>query len=632
MSLVSASVYALVSDSVPASNKRTEKSADNPSLVNSLSLEHMSEQIYQEPWQTYQTLLTKEAEFSSMATSQKLWWLVRKAQCENLLYFYEKFTQTVERTTALISDSSPLKVRSMISRFHGLILQRQGGYVKSREYFLKAMTLAEQGDFRHLYVQSKLELAYTYSLAELFETSLEDMQEAYVEAFALNDQFLIAQINEAYGAIYGYMRDNQKSVDYYQKALDTYERLQYKAHIAEAIYGIASTYRYWKKYHKANEFFQLYQQKVSYTPNTNITYFGAYGVGMTYAEQGKCDQAIKIIDHALTLDGLKDFDAELLKRQTSCFIQLNDLGKAQVTLKKVEELFKQLPELLGTAWHLETIKIASELAYAQGNYQKSYQLLADYNERYTQILIDSASSRVSSIRAAMELDRQEVEKALSSQRNKTHWLEIKAKEQKILQHNYFAIFLITLLIIFVVVVVYQYINNKKMARLSVTDGLSGIYNRRYTFNYLDKLIAAIKPEHGALSIIVLDIDDFKTINDTYGHPTGDKVIKQVVKLALQVLRAEDVMGRIGGEEFLCVLPRMELDKGALIAQRMKDAIQQHQFVGEKNEAIAVTVSFGVAQLTDNMTNSKALYSCADKALYDAKNSGKNQVISFQSPT
>lgn len=596
--------------------------------LNELDLLNMDEEIYLDPWLSFQKLVTVEDQFSLMTTDQQLWWLIRKAQCENLLYFYKEFDQTLKQASLLITPQSAIELQARLSDFQGLSLQRKGGYVRSREYFKRAMSLARQEDLNHLYVKAKQEMAYTYSLAELFETSLKDMQEAYVEAFALNDHFLIAMINETYGAIYGYMRENEKSLEYYEKALDTYERLGYKAHIAEAIYGIASTYRYWKKYPLAIEKFKLYQQKISYTPNTNITYFGAYGLAMTLAEQGECQEALNVIDQAIALEGLDDYDAELYKRKASCLIQLNRLDEAETALNNAENIFEKLPELLGTAWHIEIEKILSALTFARGEHLRAYQLLESYYEKYSNVLIESSSVRVTNIRASMELERQEVEKALSSQRIKAEQLELKAREQKALQQSYFILFLLTLLLIVFAVAAFQYINNKKMARLSITDPLSGLYNRRYVFQYLNKLLSRTDSAKKELSILLIDIDDFKIINDTYGHPAGDKVIEELVKIAMSILRAEDVMGRIGGEEFLCVLPRTSIEESEVIAERIREGVEHHRFYSEDGQLLEVTLSFGIASVTEQTHDAKTLYSQADKALYQAKKAGKNRVALF----
>lgn len=131
-----------------------------------------------------------------------------------------------------------------------------------------------------------------------------------------------------------------------------------------------------------------------------------------------------------------------------------------------------------------------------------------------------------------------------------------------------------------------------------------------------------------MSVIILDIDDFKMINDKYGHPFGDSVIKVIAELTQDTLRIDDVMGRIGGEEFLCVLPRISQNQCHEIAQRIVKNINQHTFFAKQKE-VKVTVSVGIANATTDMCNTDSLYSQADEALYESKSLGKNRVSIYR---
>jgi hypothetical protein len=165
----------------------------------------MDNAINQEPWSSYQQLKAFESEIQNSSTENRLWFLLRKAQTENLLYFFEDFSKTVALAQGLVSSDTPMKIQSWFNLYSGLVAQREGLYVESIRYFNKSLTQAKENQLHHIYVIAKQDLGYTRSLIELYETSLIDLQEAYVEAFALEDNFLIAVINETYGAIYGYM-------------------------------------------------------------------------------------------------------------------------------------------------------------------------------------------------------------------------------------------------------------------------------------------------------------------------------------------------------------------------------------------------------------------------------------------
>ncbi|OKY24880.1 tetratricopeptide repeat-containing diguanylate cyclase [Thalassotalea sp. PP2-459] len=583
----------------------------------------MDEDIYRDPWSAYQTLLQHQP--SEVEEQHYQWWLIRKAQSENLLYFYEKFEQTLTTLKPLLSEQNNPAINAYFYYFSGLIEQRKGNYKQARSLFNRGMTLAKGIELNQVYIRAKQELAYTYSLADLYDTSLKDLQEAFVEAFAMEDHFLIATINETYGAIYGYMSQYQKSIEYYQKALDTYERLGYQAHVAEAIYGLATTFRYWKKYDQAISLFKRYQKKVNYTPNEHLSYFSAYGLGMSFAEKGDCQQALSYIEQAFNLNGLDDYDAELYKRKASCHIQRGELEHAERSIESSEAIFATMPELTNTAWQLENQKIRGHLAFAREDYKQAYQLITSYYQAYSQVLINNSTSRVNNIRASLELERQEVEKALSKQRQKASTLANKNREQKALQQSYFIVFLITLLTIVTVVLTYQFKNNRRITALTRVDALTGLYNRRFCFESLEVLLAKTKVDKGAFTIILFDIDDFKAVNDVYGHPMGDQVLIEVAQIARESSRPGDIVARIGGEEFMCILPRTDNEQGVNVAERIRQNVAAFIFNDEKNQGLNITASFGVCTSTKPEVHAKTLYAMADKALYQAKLSGKNSV-------
>jgi diguanylate cyclase (GGDEF)-like protein len=616
-------MFTLVSSHLHA-NQRTQIKASQIDV--SVRLLHMDEEIHRGPLQSYQQLLAIENKFVDMSTEHQQWWLLRKAQTENLLYFYQDFNKTVAQANTLITPDTSLKIQSTLNIFQGLVYRRDAQYAEATRTFRQAMIQAKQGKLTYIYILAKQELAYTQSLTEMFESSLKDMQEAYLEAYALKDHFLIAIINETYGAIYGYMKDYEKSVEYYQKALNTYESLEYPGHIAEAVYGIAATYRYWQKYDLAIRYFKLYQEKIYYTPNTDISFYSAYGLGMTLAEKGECVRAIEVIDNALALHGLIDYDAELYKKKVHCYIELGQLEQAKLSLFKAEEIFISLPELMGTEWQLEVIELAAELAHVNNNDSDAFQLLKEYSEKHIELLKKNSSSQLANARVSMESERNLIEQALIKQQKKVFLLEGESVEQKELNSFYLFILMSCISFIVVAVIMVQYRNNKKMYALSIKDPLSTLYNRRYVFDYLATYLEGASIEKTELSVILLDIDDFKGVNDKYGHPVGDDVIKKIADIARDVFRAEDVIGRIGGEEFLCVLPRTDAKQCEAIAKRLLKKVSNQIFI--KTPGLRVTVSIGISSLSERCPDRNSLYLHADEALYQAKHNGKNTVVIY----
>ena len=136
---------------------------------------------------------------------------------------------------------------------------------------------------------------------------------------------------------------------------------------------------------------------------------------------------------------------------------------------------------------------------------------------------------------------------------------------------------------------------KEMEKLAITDSLTGLYNRRYFFAFAENEIERSKRYNKHLSIIMMDIDHFKKINDRFGHQIGDQVLKEIADICLAILRKVDVMCRYGGEEFVVLLPETEVADAAHAAERMCTAISSLRLKTEKGD-VSVTVSIGVAEM------------------------------------
>lgn len=160
-------------------------------------------------------------------------------------------------------------------------------------------------------------------------------------------------------------------------------------------------------------------------------------------------------------------------------------------------------------------------------------------------------------------------------------------------------------------------------RMTIIDGLTGVHNKRFLLETLEREIPRARRYARPLVLVMFDIDNFKSINDHYGHLAGDHVLKEIAQLVKARLRPNDVIGRYGGEEFALILPETEMRGGGAIAEELRQRIEGHPFAFE-DEQIAVTASFGVAPLRDG-ADMLAFIKEADELLYVAKRSGRNKV-------
>ncbi len=162
---------------------------------------------------------------------------------------------------------------------------------------------------------------------------------------------------------------------------------------------------------------------------------------------------------------------------------------------------------------------------------------------------------------------------------------------------------------------------KRARELAETDALTGLANRRRVMGELDRLVLTMGQQKHPLSLIIFDVDHFKQVNDRYGHAVGDEVLRQLAEIAREQSREGDVIGRIGGEEFVWVLPGASVNIAKLAAERLRLAVAMGSGVGDIAPA---TISIGVAAARPGDT-ALSLFARADEALYDAKGAGRNTV-------
>jgi diguanylate cyclase (GGDEF)-like protein len=164
-------------------------------------------------------------------------------------------------------------------------------------------------------------------------------------------------------------------------------------------------------------------------------------------------------------------------------------------------------------------------------------------------------------------------------------------------------------------------------RLATTDPLTGLSNHRHFYELLNLEVQRARRMQYCVGLVIMDLDHFKLVNDRHGHPAGDAALRQVAELLRTRLRRTDVIGRIGGEEFAAVLPGDALEEVAIVAEKLRKAVEELSPVqgGMGSERTAVTLSVGGASLGPDMLDAQGLIASADRALYEAKRNGRNQV-------
>lgn len=164
--------------------------------------------------------------------------------------------------------------------------------------------------------------------------------------------------------------------------------------------------------------------------------------------------------------------------------------------------------------------------------------------------------------------------------------------------------------------------------LATRDGLTGLFNHITFYNMLEDEVARLHRYGTSVSLLMLDLDHFKGINDKYGHVAGDTILKEFGKIIHRLSRSTDKVCRYGGEEITVILPEIDADGATVIAERLRSAVESHSFKLEGGQDISITVSIGVATVPEHADSARELVGVADQALYTAKERGRNRVCRY----
>lgn len=264
---------------------------------------------------------------------------------------------------------------------------------------------------------------------------------------------------------------------------------------------------------------------------------------------------------------------------------------------------------------------------SEGAAKKAYDSKKQYIKKYFDYLTQQKEYRVSRLNEKYNIEKRHEENELLTQNSQIkRYALAHAESERRQQHLNMAIF-ITAAIVFFVLLLRQFKIRRALKLLAKTDSLTLLPNRRSFFKHGYDFMAQALSADKELSVLMLDIDNFKQVNDNFGHDVGDKVICQVAALASETMRSRDFLARIGGEEFAAVLPDANIAQARAIAERMREKIQD-SIIENQGHNIHITVSVGLASINQVNGNFDSLLHAADLAMYQAKANGRNQVCSY----
>ncbi|NVJ56929.1 MAG: diguanylate cyclase [Vibrionaceae bacterium] len=528
------------------------------------------------------------------------------------------------------------QLESEVLLLKGRYYNKQGDFKKSYAALMSSMEAAESSGVQGLVERTALELGGVLVRIQGFERSEVILEQAYqyfkTRRMSFNELLSMLTIAKLHKAQFQY----KKAIDSYQTALKLAQvigdgRFRFRINLE-----LASLYR------ETND-------------DKNMLRHLSLAENLQYRETSSAYLATFKLLHAEYMLERKQYQALL------------------------EMITPMLPDIINQRYiqrqQMELIKVVA-MAYAgEDNFQLAYQTYGQYHEKFIQFSNQREVENLELQKTLFELERLEYENENLNWNNVLQRLELENNQRTVFFLGEALLVMLGILLLMTLVFLVVNRSRLRMRRLAKTDTLTGLFNRRFleewfvqpkerkpnpsarpvsqsskeklnyyinkqvlrlqhgllTFNHwierkLDKQkLVAKKPDSGPITLVMMDVDHFKKVNDTYGHAFGDTVLTGVAEVLESTVRKNDIVARIGGEEFVIVLPKTDLEEATNLAERMRLALSQHAFMTDDNQPVSVTCSFGLITTKDVDIAFDSLCNLADKLLYDAKSSGRNSV-------
>ncbi|MFL6600343.1 MAG: diguanylate cyclase domain-containing protein [Steroidobacteraceae bacterium] len=531
--------------------------------------------------------------------------------------------QQIEAATALLPKAHRVGLRAGLLDCRGQMYETAGNNAKARALYEQAVTVAAETHDDEMLAQSLFSRGYLLGLQGEYASGLTDLKRAQTLFERLNKpQHALTTLNSI-AILYNRMGDYAQARYMYSRALKAQREAGMQREEAVTLHNLGRAYENLHEWDKAQ---QSFTQSLALSRQLN------YARGEAYALRGLAAVSNGLADPKGALETLAR--AEALQRQTPdarlraqiqlargvAFHKLNRLPESIAALEDALEVFRQA-DAMG-----ELNASYSELAevYAEsGNWRAAYDRRTQAKETSDRLLNNQLDQRFATLKVEFDSAAKDKENAFLIHENE---INQQALAQGLsVRHLQAAVIVLsaTLVLVLATLAVHQRRNALRMKYLALTDELTGVPNRRSVLSRLEPLLR--DPDAGSCAILIMDIDHFKKINDQYGHPVGDEVLKVVANTVRNCVAEPGFFGRLGGEEFLIVLPRLDLSGMRAEAERLREEIMSIDTSRWCVDRRRITASIGCAVSMPGADTPSTMLKRADFALYAAKRSGRNCV-------
>lgn len=537
---------------------------------------------------------------------------------------YKKTVALAGKGMALAKDDADYAyyVRFMLYKGNGQ--EYLGNLEKAAALYNRAVTFSAAEHLKKIHPLALENRGAFRSYQGNYTKALEDIQTAITEYQETNQNERAYNAYTTLSNLYSHMGNYAQAIHFLDLAETYFSRQGNQSAMAVIEYNKAVALRHQgKNAAAAKSYLQSRKLSESIDDIPGIAY-AELGAGSVLFAEGSVNKALPHLKNALKrFKALGDTDeatqVKLVLAETH--LALHHYNQAISLLKNCLKLYKAKK----TKAKIAEIYQHLAAAYAKsGDYRQAYETYRDFKTVDDDLHASAKEKQLNALRVKFHSKQQDRENALLRKENRIKELELQ-KRQRQLAFQYTAIGLVVLGLLLLAYLMYRKIRQARhMELLANMDTLTGVPNRRNILHRLETAFSLSAGTGRELALIMFDVDYFKSLNDRFGHAVGDRALQAIAADAQAQLRDHDSIGRIGGEEFLVLLPGASLDTGLAVSERLRRTVEKIRLPELPGNA-RVTISLGVVSITADDANTDMLMARADTRLYEAKEAGRNCV-------
>ena len=528
----------------------------------------------------------------------------------------------VARARALLPQATRRGLEAGVLGCEGTILETGSENARARELYEQAVAVATRAQDSEMLAQSLFQRGYLLGLQGQYATGLADLKraQALFEEIDLPDHSLTALNGIA--ILYNRMGDYAQARYMYDQALKAQRDAGMYREQSVTLHNLGRAHENLREWDAAQVAFQE-----SYNISRQLNYprgeaYALRGLAAVKNAKGDPTGALQTLEQAAALQRQTPdarLNAQIQLARGVALHRLRQLPASAEALKSALEVFRQADSLneLRTTYG-ELASVLSDM----GNWREGYAHMASSLETSERMFRNQVDQRFATLKVEFDTAAKEKENALLVRENNANQLALAQGQRARNLQRAVIILTVVLAVLLATLAIHQWRSTRRMRTLAMTDELTGVPNRRAVLSRLEPLL--LQPNPPSCAMLIIDIDHFKSINDQHGHAEGDEALKAVARELREEVHEPAFIGRLGGEEFVVVIPGADFDKAYRLAERFRESvmgIDTRRWLMDRR----ITVSVGLTMARVSGDTPSTMLQRADAALYEAKRAGRNCV-------